>query len=232
MIRPMEIRDREVSSLPIEARSPTLFSRRELIRAALFASAASVLGPSFSLSQAINSGLTAAARGEDGSKVLSDPNWKPVFFNEHQNETVIALGEVIIPATDTPGAKDALVNRFIDLLLSAQPAEFKKQFTDALTFMDAESQKQFENDFCKLSADDQISLLMPWAFARAPSHWTARNRAGELAPDQGQQSFELLKTLIVSAYYNSEVGQKELGWDGEITHGPYQGCQHAAGTHT
>lgn len=228
----MDIRDREAGFVTIEARSSTSFSRRQLIRAALFAGAASVLGPSFSLSQAINSGLTAAARGEDGSKVLSDPNWKPIFFDEHQNETVIALGEVIIPATGSPGAKDALVNRFIDLLLSAQPAEFKKEFSDALGFIDAESQKQFENDFCKLSADEQTSLLMPWAFARAPSHWTARGKAGELAPDQGQQSFELLKTLIVSAYYNSEIGQKELGWDGEITHGPYQGCEHAAGTHT
>lgn len=226
----MDIRDRESGFVTIEARSS--FSRRQLIRAALFAGAASVLGPSFSLSQAINSGLTAAARGEDGSKVLSDPNWKPIFFDEHQNETVIALGEVIIPATGSPGAKDALVNRFIDLLLSAQPAEFKKQFTDALTFMDAESQERFGNDFCKLSAADQTSLLMPWAFARAPSHWTARGKAGELAPDQGQENFELLKTLIVSAYYNSEIGQKELGWDGEITHGSYQGCQHAAGTHT
>lgn len=228
----MEIREPDVSLLPIEAQSSTAFSRRELIRAALFAGAASVLGPSFSLSQAVNSGLTAAARGEDGSKVLSDPNWKPVFFDEHQNETVIALGEVIIPATSTPGATDALVNRFIDLLLSAQPAEFQKQFTDALTFMDAESQKQFEKDFRKLSTDDQVSLLTPWGFARAHSHWTARNKSGEEAPDQGQENFELLKTLIVSAYYNSEIGQKELGWDGEITHGPYQGCQHAAGTHT
>jgi len=228
----MEILDREVSHAPIEARSSTLLSRRELIRAALLASAATALGPLFSFSQAIKSGLTPAAQGEDGSRFLSDPNWKPLFFNEHQNATLIALGEVIIPATDTPGAKDALVNRFIDLLLSVQPVDFQKQFTDALTFMDAESQRQFEKNFVNLSAEDQASLLTPWAFARAPSHWTARNKSGEEAPDHAQRNFELLKALIVSAYYNSEIGQKELGWDGEITHGPYEGCEHAAGTHT
>src|SRR5262245_55306608 len=146
----METLDREVSRLPIEAPLSTLFSRRELIRAALFASAASALGPAFSFSQAINSGLTAAARGEDGSKFLSDPHWEPVFLDDHQNKTVIALADVIIPATGTPGAKDALVNRFIDLLLSVQPAEFQKQFTDALTFMDTESQEQFEKNFVEL----------------------------------------------------------------------------------
>jgi Gluconate 2-dehydrogenase subunit 3 len=228
----MDILDRDLSHPLRVPGSLPLVSRRELIRAALLASAASVLGTSFSFSQAIKSGLTPAAQGEDGSKFLSDPNWKSVFFNEHQNATLIALGDVIIPATDTPGAKDALVNRFIDLLLSVQPAEFQKQFTDALAFMDAEGQRQYEKDFVSLTAVDQISLLTPWAFARAPSHWTARHKVGEEAPDQGQQNFELLKALIASAYYNSEIGQKELGWDGEITHGPYEGCEHAAGTHT
>src|SRR5579863_4327755 len=53
---------------------------------------------------------------------ISHPNWKPVFFDEHQNETVIALTELIIPQTDTPGAKAALVNRFIDLMLNDEDA--------------------------------------------------------------------------------------------------------------
>jgi hypothetical protein len=47
-----------------------------------------------------------------------------------------------------------------------------------------------------------------------------------------QQNFELLKTLVATAYYESEIGQKELGWDGEMTHGPYLGCQHPAATHS
>src|SRR5215470_18073888 len=134
----MKTLDCDVSLPVVETRPSALFSRRELIRAALFASAASALGPAFSFSQAISSGLTAAARGEDGSTYLSDPNWKPVFLNEHQNATLIALGEAIIPATASPGAKEALVNRFIDLLVSLQPAEFKGQFTGALTLIDTE----------------------------------------------------------------------------------------------
>ena len=39
-------------------------------------------------------------------------------LDPHQNATVIALSDVILPATDTPGAKAALVNEFIDLLLA------------------------------------------------------------------------------------------------------------------
>src|ERR1700730_6042050 len=107
-----------------------LINRRELIRAAVLASAASALGPAFSFAQAVSSDLTPAARGEDGSKFLTDPNWKPAFFDSGQNETLIVLSDVIIPATDTPGAKEALVNRFLDLMLSVQPAEFQQQVLD------------------------------------------------------------------------------------------------------
>ncbi|MBA2604267.1 MAG: hypothetical protein H0U94_11845, partial [Acidobacteria bacterium] len=41
-------------------------------------------------------------------------SWTPKALTPAQNETVIVLTELIIPETDTPGARGALVNRFID----------------------------------------------------------------------------------------------------------------------
>src|SRR5579859_6306951 len=225
----MEIPAPEVA-LPEEKRqiqSP-LINRRELIRAALFASAASALGPQFSFAQAISSGLTPAARGEDGSKFFTDPNWKAIFLTQPQDETLIALSDTILPSTDTPGAKEALVNRYLDLLLSVQPAEFQNQFVEALAFIDGESQKQFAKDFRELAVDDQVWLLTPWAYPSDSDRWVEE----EGKTDPGQQHFELLKALIAAAFYGSEIGLKELGWDGEFTHGPFEGCQHQPGTHT
>ncbi len=219
------------SNPSLQPPSPPI-NRRDLVRAAMFASAASALGPAFSFAQAILSGLTPAARGEDGSTFLTDPNWRTAFFSEHQNETLIALSEVIIPATDSPSAKAALVNRYLDLLLSVQPAEFQKQVVDSLAFIDSESQKQLGKDFRTLALDDQIWLLTPWAYARQASHWTERNETRNEPPDLGQQHFARLKALIAMAYYGSEIGQKELGWDGEFTHGPYEGCEHPGAKHT
>ena len=205
-----------------------LISRRELIRSALLAGMVPALGPALSFAQALDSGLTAAARGEDGSKVLTDPNWKAAFLNPQQNETLIALSDVIIPATDTPGGKEALVNRYLDLLLSVQPEKFQRQFVDALAFIDTTSQEQFGKDFRFLALDDQISLLTPWAYPPQASRFAEE----EETPDPGPEHFARLKALIAAAYYGSEIGQKELGWDGNFAEGPYQGCEHPAAHHT
>ena len=72
--------------------------------------------------------LTPAQRGVDASNELKGANWKPVFLDEHQNETLIILSDLIIPATDTPGAKEALVNRYIDLVMAAETHENQKTF--------------------------------------------------------------------------------------------------------
>ena len=229
----MKIPGNEATPSAPGLRSPSpLINRRDLIRAALFAGAASALGPAFSFAQAVSSDLTPAARGEDGSKFLTNPNWKAAFLNDQQNESLIALSDVIIPATDTPGAKDALVNRYIDLLLSVQPLEFQREFLDALDFIDSESQKQFGKDFRALALDDQVWLLTPWAYPRQRSHWTERDERQNEAPETAYQHFERLKALIAAGYYGSEIGLKELGWDGEIAHGPYEGCEHSTTTHT
>ena len=224
----MEISDNKGDRKPKSRGLSSLINRRDLIRSALAAGATSALGPAFSFSQAISSGLTPAALGEDGSKFLTDPNWKLAFLNNHQNDTLIALSDVIIPTTDSPGAKEALVNRYLDLLLSVQPAPFQQRFVDGLAFVDSESQKQFGRDFVALSAEDQISLLTAWAYPEQPDWWIEQ----ESKSDPGQKHFAYLKGMIADAYYGSEIGAKELGWDGEITHGPYQGCQPADSTHT
>jgi hypothetical protein len=226
----MLIPPREIAKATSEETRQSSVTRRELIRAAFFAGTASALGPAFSFAQAVKSDITAAARGEDGSKALADPSWKPVFLNDQQNQTLIALCDVIIPATDTPGAKGALVNRYIDLLVSVQPAEFQKQFVGALAFIDGESQKQFSKDFVALTLEDQTSLLTPWAYPRQRDHWVEEDE--EEVPDPGQRHFGRVKALIAAAFYGSEIGMKELGWDGTFMHGAYQGCEHPVTKHT
>jgi hypothetical protein len=208
--------------------------RRELLRAGVFAGALAALKPEAVAAQApagqnpVPSDFTPAQSGVDASNELEGANWKPLFLDEHQNETLIILSALIIPATDTPGAKEALVNRYIDLVLAAETHDTQREFLNALNYIDGESMRRFKSAFRYLSREDQDDVLHVLAYPRAGSGWAGDNSA---PPDVGHGHFETLKERIVTAYYSSQTGTKELGWDGNFTHGVYKGCEHPEGNH-
>ncbi len=223
----MRIHGSEASpSIPGRQFTASLISRRDLIRTALLAGASAACGPALSLAQTAIPETTPAQRGVDDSKLLADSNWKPTFLSKGQNETLIALSDVIIPATDTPGAKEALVNRYLDLVLAGEPAESQQKFVDGLNYIDTEGQRLFGKEFHLLTPEDQNDLLQPLAYPLRPSFWLNKDH-----PDPGVEHFGRLKSMIAVAYYTSEIGQRELGWDGSFTHGPFQGCEHTTTTH-
>jgi len=163
---------------------------------------------------------------QDASKELSSSDWKPVFLDAHQDETLIALSDLILPATDTPGAKQALVNRFIDLLLAAETPETQRTFLNSLAYLDGLSIQQHRNGFVHLPRERQIELLNLIAYPHALGTW------GEKAKEyEGFAHFSRLKNWITRAYYSSEIGMRELGWDGTFPHGELQGCLHSPETH-
>jgi hypothetical protein len=205
--------------------------RRELIRAGFLAgAAAAALRPSIGKAQgaAQSSELTPAQSGVDASKDLAAPGWKPLFLDEHQNETLIVLSELMIPATDTPGAKEALVNRYIDVLLAAETPETRRAFLNSLGYLDGESIRRYKSAFRYLTREDQDNLLHAMAYTVNESRWTGEVDA---KPDAGHVHFEALKQRIMMAYYSSQIGAKELGWDGAFAHGPFEGCEHMEGNH-
>src|SRR5215467_2404979 len=61
-------------------------------------------------------------------------------FSPQQNNLVVTMAELIIPATDTPGAKGAKVNEFMDVILTdwAEPKE-RQHFLDGLADVDKQS---------------------------------------------------------------------------------------------
>jgi Gluconate 2-dehydrogenase subunit 3 len=109
-----------------------------------------------------------------------------------------------------------------------QPAEFQRQFVESLDYIDSQSQKQYGREFLAVSKQDQQDLLIPWAYPRSPDFWMEQQEK----PDPGEQHFARLKSAIAAAFYGSEVGEKELGWQGEFTNGVYQGCEAESSSHT
>jgi len=149
---------------------------------------------------------------------LSEPNWKPLFFDEHQNETVVVLTELIIPQTDTPGAKAALVNRFIDLLLSDEDASKQKAFFEGLAWIDARSLSLHSKPFVELSPEQQTAMLSSIA---EPGNSRPEDQAGV-------RFFQELKEATIYGYYTSQAGmEQELHYGGGDYHTEFPGaCNH------
>ena len=142
--------------------------------------------------------------------------WTPSVLNAHQNETVVTLTELIIPQTDTPGAKAALVNRFIDSVLSEADTQARQGFLGGLAWIDARSTALFGGDFVSAGAEQQADLL---------TRVSDPNAAVE--DKDGADFFQAIKSMTITGYYTTEIGlQQELGDDGQLFQLSFTGCTH------
>src|SRR6266705_5323810 len=81
-------------------------------------------------------------------------------LSPHQNDTVVAMIDQIIPATDTPGAKAARVNEFIDVILTEWAKDDEREnFLNGLANVDKQSNDLFVKDFAAASPAQQHTLL-------------------------------------------------------------------------
>lgn len=93
-------------------------------------------------------------------KSAPDLNYKPVFFTEDQARIVSELAEVIIPKTDTPGAKDVGVPNFIDLILKeCYKEEDQKSFLEGLAKFDADAKAAYGDSFIYLKPDQKLEYV-------------------------------------------------------------------------
>jgi hypothetical protein len=145
----------------------------------------------------------------------------------HQNATVVAMIDLVIPATDTPGAKDARVNEFIDLILTdwAVPEE-RTAFLDGLAGIDKQSNELFGKKFVDASAAQQEAQL------RSIDDVLMANRQrpvrhGNTVPEVDAQMkgpfWVVFKNITLHGYYTSQVAfEKELKL--QIIPGAQHGC--------
>ena len=132
------------------------------------------------------------------------PEWKPEFFDEHANATLIALIDLVIPATDTPGAKGALVNRHIDHILAASAEDEKTAFREGLWWVDGYALRQHGKPFVDCTQAQQVAFLEALDAGTAP----------DVTP--GHNFFQRLKGMTSEIYYATEAGFRELNKGGRV----------------
>jgi hypothetical protein len=198
-------------------------TRREVVRRLLAGMGAGAAWPMVASSHPIHEILRNDGILEEAEK-QGAANWKPVFLNVQQNESLIALAERIVP-----GSTRAQVNRFLDVLLSVSTEKHKRDFVVALAAFEAESQKRFGKGFPSLD-DRQQNMLLADASA-PPSKEASAGSAGKENSAALHGHFENLKGWIGGAYYSSEMGMRELGWTEDRVFASFPGCEHPEGHH-
>jgi hypothetical protein len=165
--------------------------------------------------------LCAQARAEADTQAVraaaGASTWAPSVLTPRQDEAVSALTELIIPATETPGAKAALVNRFVDHVLSVADAKERSEFIRGLTWLDDRCRARVGKDIAAATAAELTSVLTPLAAEGAAP--------ADDAP--GVAFFHAIKSMTITGYYTSEIGlRQELGDDGRMMLGAFEGCTH------
>lgn len=141
--------------------------------------------------------------------------WTPTALTSDQARLLDVVAELIIPKTDTPGAREAGVPQFIDRALANY---YEKDQADrlraGLTRMDADAQAAHGAAFIALTPQQQVDLL------------TAYEREGVAAKAQtpSQSHFFLaLEDMVTVGYFTSEPGAT-VALQYDPVPGAYHGC--------
>ncbi|HZI21557.1 MAG TPA: gluconate 2-dehydrogenase subunit 3 family protein [Gemmatimonadales bacterium] len=122
------------------------------------------------------------------------PGWSPHTLSSEQLELVAVMADHIIPATDTPGARAAGVQGFVDTLLTDHyPAEERDRFLAGLK--DVQSKR-----FLESTPEQQVAMLNAMDEAAYPALQIDSPRSPET------WFFRRFKELTLVGYYTSQIG--------------------------
>lgn len=164
---------------------------------------------------AFAAGLHARAQAATGLRTLSTA----------QDAALSRIADILLPQTETVGATQVGVNRFIDLLLTESMLERDRhRFLEGLAAIDARSRSLYGAPVAAAQPQQQESLIrsldeqLP---ERAPTR--AEQAVLDEQPVTAERGYELLKRLVIFAYFTSESVAKDLV-KAPIIPGRYDGC--------
>ena len=173
--------------------------RREFLQAAAVLTAgASVLPPGWSMNEQQRTFLAAQPDYIDSRR--------PAFFTAEQGATVTIVAEHIIPRTDTPGATDAGVPRFIELMVSDWFTQDERAvFMRGL----ADLERRAAGNFPGLPATAQLDLLQQLEDQASDAAWFATGNTMRIWDEQAPFICQF-KELTVLGFFLSETGATQV----------------------
>ncbi|PZQ65371.1 MAG: hypothetical protein DI570_02115 [Phenylobacterium zucineum] len=139
--------------------------------------------------------------------------WKPGALTQLQARTLDAYAELVFPATDTPGAREAGVPAFVDRAISTYcDAEDAERLRTALDRLDRDAVAAHGRPFADLAVAQQGAVL-----AKLEVELKGRTPLSPPTP------FSSLKEYVTVGFFTSEPGAtKTLQYD--PIPGAFRGC--------
>lgn len=177
-------------------------NRREFLQcAAILISGSSAAQLGFSLT------------GEQQAYLATAPDYNTLavdYFTPQQRQIIAAMTEVIIPRTDTPGAIDAGVPRYIELMVANWMEDGERDiFAAGLRDIETRIPQQYGKPFHALSTSDQLSIMEDLEDAASDSSWYEfANVQRDFVSDA--PFICQLKELTVWGFFTSEKGATQV----------------------
>ncbi|MEX1063662.1 MAG: gluconate 2-dehydrogenase subunit 3 family protein [Balneolaceae bacterium] len=159
----------------------------------------------------------------NGCRARAGEMWVPEFFTDDRADLVMALAEIIIPATDTPGASEAGVPAFIEeMVATAYDEDAREKFISGLDVFNNLVREEYGSDYTDLGHDDRFE------FAERQNRLTLQDES-QFAENEDEENreaapfFLVMKELTVMGYYTSEPGATQALRYEKIP-GRYEGC--------
>jgi gluconate 2-dehydrogenase gamma chain len=180
------------------------FSRRSFLEQSLFGAGAAWLAAAWPEVRAAQQHAQHTMRA-----VAAGAPAKLEYLTAQRAAEVEAITAVIIPTTDTPGAREAGVVYFIDRALHTFASDQQKPFADALAAVDGKRKELFpaSADFVSLTGAQQEAVL----------------KAIEKTPAFGMMRFSTVCGFLCNPEDGGNrgmVGWKLIGFDPASTHMP------------
>jgi hypothetical protein len=155
-----------------------------------------------------------ADRMQEEKDYLKKIEAEPKFFTKHEMGTIIVLEDIILPKDATSGsASDAKVHEFLEFIVKDMP-EHQTPLRGGLRWLDMESLKRFGKAFKDSDAKQQIEIVEDIAYPEVEGAISKNKRTIKPGMQQGVAFFSKMRDLVMTGFYTSEIGVKDLGYMG------------------
>jgi hypothetical protein len=128
------------------------------------------------------------------------------YFTPDEMATITILGDIIIPKDEHSGsASDAKVPEFIEFIVKDMPAH-QIPMRGGLRWLDVQCLNRYEKAFKDCSQQQQMEMVDAIAWPKK-----AKPEMG-----QGVAFFNLMRNLVATGFFTSQMGVKDLGYAGNV----------------